>query len=99
MRHTEREAVARCSTCEGFYCRECVVDHSGRLICARCLAKTTAASTEAKPKRSFAGLQRRILLVAAVLLLWTLFYATGSLLLSVPPDFHEGTIWSRMGMD
>lgn len=99
MRHTEREAVARCSSCGGFYCRECVVDHAGRLVCASCLAKTTAASAEAKPKRSFAGLRRGVTLIAAVLVLWVLFYTVGSLLLSVPADFHEGTIWRRPFMD
>jgi hypothetical protein len=76
-----------------------VVDHAGRLVCATCLAKTTAASAEAKPKRSFAGLQCAVTLAAAVLVLWMIFYAVGLLLLSVPPQFHEGTIWRRMGME
>jgi len=32
-------------------------------------------------------------------MLWMIFYAIGSLLLSIPADFHEGTIWRRPFMD
>ncbi|WP_138223125.1 rhomboid family protein [Nibricoccus aquaticus] len=99
VRHTEREAVARCSTCGGFYCRECVVDHAGRLVCASCLTKAARAAEPVKSKRSFAGLRRGVTLVAAVLVLWVIFYAVGSLLLSMPPELHEGTVWKRIGMD
>lgn len=89
--------MARCSTCGGFYCRECVVDHAGRLVCATCLAKTAVASAKEKPKRSFARVRSGVTIAASVLVLWVLFYTIGSLLLSVPPDFHEGTIWQRVG--
>jgi hypothetical protein len=95
VRHSEREAVARCSSCGGFYCRECVVDHEGRLVCASCLAKAAAAAAPRAPRKNFAALRRGVVLALSGLLVWFLFYAIGSLLLSVPPDFHEGTIWKR----
>jgi hypothetical protein len=98
VRHTEREAVGRCSTCGGFYCRECVVDHAGRLVCAGCLGKTTKAAAEGgKPRRRLATLRRAAVFATAVLVLWILFSSIGSLLLSVSPDFHEGTVWHRIG--
>ncbi len=98
VRHAEREAVARCSSCGGFFCRECVVDHGGKLVCAGCLAKA-AADDAPKTKRSWAGAKRVATLVISGLVLWMLFYAIGSLLLSVPGEFHDGTIWRRPFMD
>jgi hypothetical protein len=73
-----------------------VVDHAGRLVCARCLAKALAAAAPAaKPRRSFAGVRRAATLAVSLLVLWFLFHAVGSMLLNVPPDLHEGTIWTR----
>jgi hypothetical protein len=98
VRHVEREAVARCSSCGGFFCRECVVDHGGKLICAPCLAKAAAMEAPEK-KRSWTGVKRVATLVLGGLVLWVLFYAMGSLLLSVPGEFHDGAIWRRPFMD
>lgn len=94
VRHTEREAVARCPGCQGFFCRECVVDHDGRLTCAACLARATTAATP-RTKRSWARASRAVVFGASVVALWVLFYATGSLLLRVPTEVHEGTVWRR----
>ena len=67
-------------------------------MCARCLAK--AAMVEApKNRRSWTRLKRLATLVIGGLLLWVLFYAMGSLLLSVPGQFHDGTIWREPFMD
>ena len=98
VRHTEREAVARCSSCGGFFCRECVVDHGAKIVCAGCLAKSTAG-VDSKKKRSWARPRRIVTLVIGGLVLWVLFYAMGSLLLSMPGEFHDGTIWRRPFMD
>jgi hypothetical protein len=91
-RHGEREAVAKCARCSGFFCRECVVDHAGKLVCAGCLAKTMTAAAP-RPKRSWAGLRRTVSLLVGVGVLWVLFYAIGSLLLRMPAEFHDGTVW------
>ena len=32
----------------------------------------------------------------AAIMLWMLFYAGGALLVKIPPDFHDGTIWKRI---
>lgn len=99
MRHIEREAVARCSSCGGFFCRECVVDHAGRLVCASCLAKTSAASATSGRKRDLSRIRRAATLALSGLVLWMIFHAIGSLLLSMPADFHEGTVWRRSGVE
>ena len=43
--HPDREAVARCPSCRQFYCRECVVEHDTRFLCAACLQKSIEAGT------------------------------------------------------
>ncbi len=37
--HAGREAAARCPGCRRFYCRECVTEHDGRVLCAECLRR------------------------------------------------------------
>ena len=40
--HETREAVCRCLGCGRSYCRECVTEHEGRLVCANCIGKAAA---------------------------------------------------------
>ncbi|HEY4249520.1 MAG TPA: hypothetical protein VGM64_22040 [Lacunisphaera sp.] len=94
VRHPVREAVARCSSCDEHFCRECVVEHEGVLLCAVCLAR------EAGPKtleQKSAGMRfgKAVLTVACVLLLWVVFYGFGQFLKTIPLSVHEGTIWRR----
>jgi hypothetical protein len=91
-RHVEREAAARCPSCGGFFCRECIVEHDGRLLCTSCLARQAAAKGTARG--DWAGVRRQLSLGAAALAAVLVFYALGSILINVPPDFHEGTIWA-----
>lgn len=92
VRHVAREAVARCPACSEHYCRECVVEHAGRLLCAACLAKEAAIPTAVRrtiwPKVSAA-----LLSIGAGLVLWIVFYAFGQLLKAIPARLHEGTVW------
>jgi len=98
-RHPEREAVARCPACGGAFCRECVVEHGGRLLCASCLAREAAlAAAAARPGRArLAALGRGAALAGGVLALWLLFNGLGTTLLKVPPNFHEGSVWKDAG--
>lgn len=97
MRHAEREAVARCPSCGGFFCRECVVEHDGQLICSTCLAlKAEKAKANSVP-RFAARLRENVALIGALLLLWFAFYELGVVLLRIPPELHDGTLWKRFG--
>jgi hypothetical protein len=91
-RHSDREAAARCPSCGGFFCRECIVEHEGRLLCTSCLARVYSSATGRRG--NWAGARRQFALAAAVLAAVLVFYGIGSILLNVPPDFHEGTIWA-----
>ena len=82
--HADREAAARCPDCRRHFCRECVTEHEGRMVCAACIAPPRTADVAA-PRRRFAGAFRtaaaRGLRVAAGLLAaWTSFYLLGQVL-------------------
>src|SRR5581483_9457365 len=73
--HGSREAVALCVECRNFFCRECVVDHDGRLTCAACLAQRRE-----KPRAAtgaIGSVLRAAAVFGALLLCWMLFYMGG----------------------
>ena len=84
--HTQREASSRCPRCKRYFCRECVVEHQGRITCTSCLKELAS-----KPD----GRGRRVSVLYATLgflLAWFVFYELGRVLLMIPAKFHEGVI-------
>lgn len=93
VRHVEREAIARCPSCDGDFCRECIVEHDGRVLCAPCLAKI-AVPVAAPRSSTFARRARDVAATAlGVMVLWVAFYAGAQFLKLLPPTVHEGTVW------
>ena len=90
--HVSREAVARCPECGRTFCRECISEHEGRVICAFCLKRL---STEAVRRHRLTRLVPLIQIFVGVLLLWSSFYLLGKALLTIPSSFHEMTIGQR----
>jgi len=89
--HAAREAVARCPECRRYFCRECVTEHEGRVLCAACIKRLTASEEERAPVLTAA-----LWLAGAclgVLTAWLFFYAMSECLLALPSAFHEGTVW------
>jgi hypothetical protein len=84
-RHSSREAVARCPECARFFCRECVVEHMGRMICSDCMARKTAAAAAGR----FHTARWSVLAAGGFLLAWVIFYYLGVMLARVPSDFFE----------
>jgi hypothetical protein len=82
--HADREAVVRCPQCRRFYCRECVIEHAGRMICAACIE----GSGETRAAGSGIALWT-ILGMAGFLLAWMVFYYLGMALDRIPSDFFE----------
>ena len=89
--HATREAVARCPGCSRFYCRECVTEHDGRVMCAACLKKL--AHTPLLRRPVIARLFQLTQCLACGVLLWFFFYFIGETLASMPSKFHEGSLW------
>lgn len=86
--HHAREAAARCPECGQFYCRECVTEHEGRVLCMPCLEALAIATDRAGARRIVPSLA--VQAVAGFLLLWFLFTLLGEGLAVVPDSFHEG---------
>jgi hypothetical protein len=84
-RHSSREAVARCPECARFFCRECVVEHLGRMICSDCMARKTAAGASGR----FSTVRWSVFAAGGFLLAWVIFYYLGVMLARVPSDFFE----------
>ena len=96
--HPLREAAARCPSCRQFFCRECVTEHDGRVMCAACLRSLTTDRGDKKTARNLAaaGLAAARL-AAALALLWFAFYLVGLFLVRAPSSFHNGSIWEDSG--
>jgi hypothetical protein len=86
--HGDREAAARCPSCERFYCRECVTEHEGKVLCVRCLADQEAP--EDATKKEFVAPGILLQAVCAIVVLWLIFTGLGAGLMNLPDDFHEG---------
>ncbi|MEQ2006584.1 MAG: rhomboid family protein [Limisphaerales bacterium] len=97
LNHGAREAAARCPACAQFFCRECITEHDGKVICATCLRKESGASLDRK--FSVAVIGRALAVTAGFILGWLCIYSAGQLLVSLPADFHEGTIWKVRFLD
>lgn len=90
--HPEREASARCTACGRSYCRECVAEHGGRMLCGTCLRRDRPERTggsHAWARRALGAVR----LIGAGLVAWSVFYFAGRLMLGIPSEFHEGTVW------
>jgi len=89
--HAQREAVARCPQCGGYFCRECITEHDDRVICAACLHKQ-ALSPDRRAAR-LGGLRRLGQCAFGLVVTWFFFYLLGETLLLLPTAFHERTLW------
>jgi hypothetical protein len=77
LQHPDREAAFRCPICRRHYCRECGVEHDGRMLCAACLKKLV---TSVQPK---SGRWTGLLSLAGFLIAWLFFFCLGQLLLLI----------------
>ena len=91
--HPSREAVARCPGCSRFFCRECISEHEGRVLCASCLA--AIARKNVTPRRRLARFGRILLAGAGIATAWLFFDLLGHILVKIPASFHEGTVWEK----
>ena len=91
--HPTREAAARCPGCSRFFCRECISEHDGRVLCASCLARVVPE--KGASGRRLATFNRLVLAFAGVFVAWFFFDLLGHVLLRIPAPFHEGTIWEK----
>jgi hypothetical protein len=91
LNHALREAAVQCPSCRRFFCRECVTEHAGRMICGSCV--TALTRSESKTARA-ATARWTILALAGILLAWLVFYYLGLTLSRIPSKFHDASLSS-----
>jgi len=79
--HETREAVCRCLVCGRSYCRECVSEHEGRLLCAACLRSQAQAA--AVPPGRLHRVRTVCLSLAGILLAWAIFFGAAESLATI----------------
>lgn len=89
FKHVDREAVAKCPECGRFYCRECVTEHEGRVVCRSCLDALLAENEKATPGWIKALGEWALAGVGGVIAVYA-FYLMGRILLRIPSQFHSG---------
>jgi hypothetical protein len=88
VNHMLREAVAQCPSCKRFFCRECVTEHQGRMICVSCVH---ALAGDAKKTAKTARARWTAMALAGILIAWLVFYYLGLTLARIPSKFHGVT--------
>jgi hypothetical protein len=90
--HDAREAAARCPECVRYYCRECVTEHEGKVLCASCLRQRL------NPRSASSGVLRTLTQalqwLLGLVLVWFFFFFIGESLAQLPDAFHESVLWS-----
>ncbi len=90
--HPAREAAVRCPSCSRFFCRECVTETDGRMLCARCLGENQTQPVSSR--RSFVSdwIGPLAGALTGCLLLWTVFYLAGLLIWNIPASYHQNPV-------
>jgi hypothetical protein len=83
--HEEREAAARCLSCRRFFCRECVTEHAGQMICAECVARKLAPERTKERSRTMLW---AAFAVGGIFMAWLVFYYLGQVLARIPSTFQ-----------
>ena len=86
----QRPRTYRCPVCKRNYCRECGVEHEGRILCAACLKKLLLSRQPASARWSRLAVSAAP--VIGFLIAWLFFFSLGEWLLSIPTSFHEGKL-------
>ena len=87
LHHPDREAAFRCPLCRRNYCRECGVEHDGRILCAACLKKLAVRRQPRSAQWSRLAISASS--VIGLLIAWLFFFYLGQWLLSTPTVFHN----------
>jgi hypothetical protein len=94
LNHPRREAAARCTSCSQPFCRECVTEFEGRMVCGACHREKLQA--KGKRKRDWFLVTTLLQATAGFAALWLSAWLLGRVLVNLPSDVHEGTLWQRL---
>jgi len=86
LNHALREAAVQCPSCKRFFCRECVTEHAGRMICVGCVSLLAHAGQETGRA---ATARWGVFAATGMLIAWLTFYYLGLTLSRIPAKFHD----------
>jgi len=94
VNHSSRESVAICPVCSKTYCRECITEHKGKMLCRNCLEEQIQKNNKAKKNRTkIKATIMIVLFVTAFFSSWFFFALTGYFLASMPQKYHLSKIF------
>ena len=85
--HAQREAVARCPECQRHFCRECITEHDGKLLCNHCLDQVSVKQIK-RYGRAKSIIYLLFCLVGFLLALGC-FYTVAKAISSIPQQYHR----------
>ncbi|MGA1842815.1 MAG: rhomboid family protein [bacterium] len=91
--HPDREAVAICLSCNNYFCRECVTEHKGKVLCKPCLYKGKRKSV--KRKKVPLLIRAASAILVGLFMCYFLFYSLGYTLSIIPDKFHQGDYFEQ----
>lgn len=92
VNHAQREAAVQCPSCKRFFCRECVTEHAGRMVCVSCVAMLARVHEKMVPAQRA---RWAVLAMGGLVLAWLVFYYLGLTLARIPSDFHGAEVAAR----
>ena len=94
LNHPKREAAAQCTSCGKPFCRECVTELDGRMVCGPCYRKQVQRVE--KPQRDWFAVTTTLQALAGAGVLWFTSWVVGQALLNIKSSFHEGIVWESV---
>ena len=85
--HALREAVARCPECHRHFCRECITEHSGKLLCNNCLE--TSIVKQSKRRNWINALFALLGCFIGFLIALGCFYTVAKAISAIPQQYHR----------
>ena len=90
IHHGSREAAALCASCRKPFCRECVTEHAGVVLCTGCLRQPERGNT--RRLRPGLLLLSSCVLSASLVGLILLFALLGKTLLNLPAELDQDEV-------
>lgn len=83
--HALREAAVQCPSCKRFFCRECVTEYDGRMMCVTCVARFAKGDPNVARSRK---IRWAVSALFGIFIAWFVFYYLGQTLARIPSQFH-----------
>jgi hypothetical protein len=91
--HAGREASARCPVCGKDFCRECITEHKGKMLCVNCLKENTRKKIDRR--KILVPVFYTILLAVTLIAIFLCFVSMGRGIAFREVDKHQGASFKK----